>query len=618
MEPTTHRGRAKQLAEDLAWLEDHCRRNAELSVHAAHLRLAAALTRNVIGPKIEGQQAKPLFIAIIGGAGAGKSTVVNFLAGAVVADANPQAGFTRHPTAFLPANLGVSWPSTDGFLGPLQRLSDEKPASVDEDVYQVKRMAPIEGAEPFSDFVIWDCPDMTTWASSNYVSRLMEVVALADVVVYVASDERYNDEVPTQFLHLVIKAGKPVVCCLTKMREADEAALTEHFRREILGKLPASVGDIPAIPVTAIPNLPATVRSDPSGAGAKYRAGLWNPILALCPTAEEARARTVANAVKYLESAGHGLLELARRDLGELEMWRSVVSSGESQFAERYRREYLAGEAFRAFDTTRDQVLGMLELGGPGRAVSSALAVLRMPYKYLRDLAAKTLARPPALNLTELAVCSSAFSGWLDGLQAEALRRAGGHPLWKQLTHGFDAGLKSQGSDLFQQKFRALEVKETDELQRTARAVPEKLASSPALLNGLRVLVVSLDIVVVALIVIFSWPPTWWLLLLIPLGVAFSRQVVEFTAKRAVDVGRNRLKAQREQLFTEQLSGPLAEWLKEWPASGGSGIERLQLILRRVPEAIREIAALAKVKPPVADAPGSQSAIQMNQAPTSG
>ncbi|MEO2091596.1 MAG: GTPase, partial [Gemmataceae bacterium] len=203
MDPHAHRQKVRQLADDLAWLEDHCRKNADLAVHAAHLRLAAALTRNVIGPAADGQPAKPLFAAVIGGAGAGKSTVVNFLVGSVVADANPQAGFTRHPTAFLPAAFGTAWPSHLGFLGPLQRLASEQPASLDQDVYQVKKLDP-KADDPLAEFVVWDCPDMTTWASAGYVSRLMEVVALADVVVYGASDERYNDEVPTQFLHLVI------------------------------------------------------------------------------------------------------------------------------------------------------------------------------------------------------------------------------------------------------------------------------------------------------------------------------------------------------------------------------------------------------------------------------
>src|SRR5712671_4904976 len=120
MESPEHRSAVGRLAEDLQWLEDHCRRQPELAEHAGNLRLASALTRNTIGPFLEGQQAKPLHLAVVGGAGAGKSTVVNFLAGAVVAEANPQAGYTRHPTAYLPAGPAFQWPSFIGFMGPMQ------------------------------------------------------------------------------------------------------------------------------------------------------------------------------------------------------------------------------------------------------------------------------------------------------------------------------------------------------------------------------------------------------------------------------------------------------------------------------------------------------------------
>jgi hypothetical protein len=58
------------------------------------LRLASALVRNTIGPYLERQPPTPLHIVVVGGAGSGKSTVVNFLLGANVAEANPQAGFT--------------------------------------------------------------------------------------------------------------------------------------------------------------------------------------------------------------------------------------------------------------------------------------------------------------------------------------------------------------------------------------------------------------------------------------------------------------------------------------------------------------------------------------------
>ena len=65
------------------------------------------------------------------------------------------------------------------------------------------------------------------------ISQSLSKYSNSDVIVYVASDERYNDEIPTQFLQMLLQAGKPAVVCLTKMREADAQALTEHFQKEV-------------------------------------------------------------------------------------------------------------------------------------------------------------------------------------------------------------------------------------------------------------------------------------------------------------------------------------------------------------------------------------------------
>lgn len=601
MEPHSHRETARQLADDLAWLETHCRAQPELSVHAAHLRLAAALTRNVIGPSANGQPANPLFVAVVGGAGTGKSTVVNFLCGAVVADANPQAGFTRHPTAFVPNAISAPWPSHLGFLGPLQRLGDDKPANLDEDVYQVKRIPTPTGPDAAAEFVVWDCPDMTTWASAGYVTRLMEVVALADVVVYVASDERYNDEVPTQFLHLIVKTGKAVVCCLTKMREADAEPLVDHFKREVLGRLPSSGGDIPPIPVATIPQIPLAARNDPSGAGAKYRLPLLNQLFALCPTPEAARARTLSNALNYLEAAGAGLLEVARRDLNELDAWRGFVAVGKRQFEDRYRAEFLAGEAFRRFDATREQVLHMLEFPGPGRFLSGLFAVLRWPFQFLATAAGKSIARPTAPSLSEQAVCSGAMDDWLNMLQAESLRRTGTHPVWKHLTHSFDAGLRTQARDQFTQCLMAFEKTQTTELDKSARAVPEWLANNPQVLMMMRLLVVGLDLTLLGVFFWVFWFPSWYHFFVLPVVFGLTRLFVEFVVRQLVDAGRQRVRGQREGLLAQHLTGPVSEWLNERPTSGGTSMEKLQLVLRRVPEAIRELAALTR--PPKTETP---------------
>src|SRR5579884_1313509 len=135
MENSGARALISQLADDLGWLEDHCRRHPEQAAQAVQLRLASALVRNCIGPFLDNQPARPLHVAVVGGAGAGKSTVANFLSGAPIAEANPQAGFTRHPIAYTSTNGPLNWTGYVGFLGPLQPLVQSSPSSLDEDVY---------------------------------------------------------------------------------------------------------------------------------------------------------------------------------------------------------------------------------------------------------------------------------------------------------------------------------------------------------------------------------------------------------------------------------------------------------------------------------------------------
>ncbi|HSQ57633.1 MAG TPA: GTPase, partial [Gemmata sp.] len=597
MEPTDHRSAVGQLADDLRWLEDHCRLQPELAVHAGTLRLASALTRNVVGPFLEGQPARPLHIAVVGGAGAGKSTVVNFLAGAVVAETNPQAGYTRHPTAFLPKGSAFEWPSYIGFLGPLARVDSDRPANADEDVYQVRTIdAAVEGENPLKDSVIWDCPDMTTWASLSYVSRLIEVAALADVIVYVASDERYNDEVPTQFFHLLIKAGKAVVVVLTKVREADAATLIDHFRHEILGRLPRLPdGSAPAVPVIAFPQMPESERMDPSGAGARHRVNLLNQVLMLCESENAVRARTVGNAAHYLQTAGEGLLDVARRDLAEFDAWKSTVMSGKIEFEDRYRNEFLSGEQFRRFDRYRDEMMELLELPGAGRALSGFIWLARMPYRWTRNYVAGLMVRPEVSNLSEKIVLTASLAGWLDKLQAEALRRAGTHPVWKQIAVRFDSELAPQARERFNTEFRSFELKETDELDRTGRALVEGLEKNPALLYGLRGGKFAVDLLVIGSVLYFTWPPGWSLLL-IPIGVSATHQVTELSVRGVVENARSRVRNQREDLVANTLTAPLAVWLAQWPATGGSSFEKLQQVLQRVPDAIRQLDERVRAK----------------------
>ena len=585
METPGARALIAQLADDLGWLEEHCRRQPEQSAQAAELRLAGALVRNCIGPFLDGQPPRPLHLAVVGGAGAGKSTVANLLSGTAAAEANPQAGFTRHPVAYTGSNGAGGWSSYLGFLGPLQRLSQPSPANMDADVYQV-RQVPLDsgGFSLLRNFVVWDCPDMTTWAATGYVPRLLEIAGLADVLVYVASDERYNDEVPTQFLHLLLQTGKPVVVCLVKMQEADASALVAHFRQEVLSRLPGG-----AVACLAIPHLTPEQLADPVHQAARYRIPLLNQIAVLGEPPAAARRRAVRWAAGYLVAAQERLLGVARQDLAALQNWRALVQSGQVEFDNRYRREYLASEKFYRFDQSLVRLMELLEVPVFGRVVSSTLWVLRTPYRLVKGLVSKTMTRPDVPAMPELPVLEGALAGWLDLLRKEAARRAPGHPVWAHIDQGFDQGLGELAHERFRQGFRGFQMALGDEVDRTARAIYEELEKSPAKLNALRGGKLAIDAAAVAGAFVTAGAHWGLDFVLVPLYASITHQLVELLGKQYVDTQREQARNRQQSLVGQYLSGPLAEWLAQWPATGGSAYERLHLALRRIPPAVQQL-----------------------------
>ncbi|MGL4551819.1 MAG: GTPase domain-containing protein [Gemmataceae bacterium] len=585
MDTLSTRALTQQLADDLGYLEQHARRSDDAPA-AARLRLAAALVRNAISPALDGQEPAPLHVVVVGGAGAGKSTVSNMLSGSAASEANPQAGFTRHPIAFTGIPGPVGWANHLGFLGPLSRLTVPAPSSVDQDVYQIRRV-PIE-AGTFSlltEWVVWDCPDMTTWAAQSYTSRLIEAAGLADVIVYVASDERYNDEAPTKFLEMLLQSGKPVVCVLVKMREADAPALIDHFRSEVLGKMPAGRGAMPL----AIPYLSPEQLADPVRGAAKYRIPLLNQVMVLGSPAHAARRRTVLGAAGYLVRHQHELLDVGRPEIQAMEAWAGFVRAGQDEFDRRYQREYLATEKFRGFDDALVRLIALLDLPGIGQALSGLLYVVRTPFRLLGGWLSQAISRPDAPGRPEEPVLDEALAGWSAELRKEALRRAGEHPLWAHLSQGFQGGgLDGKLKERFAQAYRDYQASLAVEVDRTARNIYEQLEKNPLALNGLRAAKFGLDVASIGGTILAGGIGLHDIVL-VPLVASITHKLVEFLGQQVVDSEREATRGRQLEIERRHLSGPVAEWLAGWPASGGGPFERLQLALRRLPPAIAQM-----------------------------
>jgi hypothetical protein len=218
----------------------------------------------------------------------------------------------------------------------------------------------------------------------------------------------------------------------------------------------------------------------------------------------------------------------------------------------------------------------------------------------------KAVGRPEVAGPPEQPVLEAALTGWIDLLRKEAVRRASLHPLWAHIDEGFSkGGLGDLVHERFQQGFRGFQLGLVNEVDQTARAIYEDLEKNPVLLNTLRTGKLALDVAAIVGTLVLPVGGVLQHALLIPVAAAVSHQLVELLGKQYVENQRELARQRQQALVGQYISGPLAEWLAQWPVATGSAYERLQLALRRIPDALRQLdaAVAARLEPiPVLEA----------------
>jgi hypothetical protein len=201
----------------------------------------------------------------------------------------------------------------------------------------------------------------------------------------------------------------------------------------------------------------------------------------------------------------------------------------------------------------------------------------------------KALRRAEPPSMPELPIMEDALSGWLDLMRKEAARRADSHPVWAHIDKGFNSGLNEMARERFQQGFRGFQVGLVNEVDQTARAIYQELEKNPIALNTLRGTKFALEVGAITGAVL-TCGQNWVLdIILVPLAASITHQLVELLGKSYVDNLREQARSRQQALVTRHISGPMAEWLSQWPATGGSTYERLQLALKRIPAAIGQM-----------------------------
>ncbi len=448
-------------------------------------------------------------VAVFGGNNVGKSTIVNILAGAQIAGVSPEGGHTRHLQAFVQSGGPLAGENPFALLGfspvSVDALNDDR-----SDTYAV---TPITSALLMKNITLWDTPDCDSTGALHYLGAVVEAVALADLVLYVTTVEKYAVADLVEWLLLLHSAGIPLLECLNKTPRKDRAAVIARQRDTILPTLAERLGlAMPDPPIVALRYLVEGTESD-----------LWGPDH---PEASELRERVHAMlAMNRRREAGLAALDFVRRQLPallepvvlEIEAksgWRRAVDHALHDFIGAYERNYLVSDrVIEPFTRLNLELLQLLDPDIPH--LKQAIQIVRRVVRWQNTLviaAARQLSRiarqvsapgesAEAPAPPELAAYADAHLQLLNtlGRRIEAERaHARHHPFWDIAGEEWQAGIGAL-SEAFAARIRQ-HMDDTDRaIKDAARDIFDELRKQPALLALLRGARIAADVGGIAL-----------------------------------------------------------------------------------------------------------------------
>jgi len=190
--------------------------------------------RDYILPRLSRLDA-PLLVVVGGSTGAGKSTLVNSLVGQKVSEPGVLRPTTRSPVLVLNPE-DEPWFSTDRILPGMARTTGDGPGGTG-----LRLVA--DGTVPLG-LALLDAPDIDSVVTEN---RHMadQLLAAADLWLFVTSAARYADAVPWGFLRMAVERTVAVALVLDRVAPAAIDEISAHLRQMLaeqgLGHAPVFV-----------------------------------------------------------------------------------------------------------------------------------------------------------------------------------------------------------------------------------------------------------------------------------------------------------------------------------------------------------------------------------------
>jgi len=316
----------------------------------------------------------PPQLVVMGPTQSGKSSVVNLLLGKLVAEASPLAGHTRFAHGFTGTRLtSEAELCLESVLPDWQRV--DSVSSGEGKLYSVVH-ASLESSFTQRDILVWDTPDFDSVGSRNYRDTVPEICALADAVLLVVSREKYADRSVWRLLRLVSPLGIPLMICLNKTVQREQAALLASLESRL---------QLESIAPAGIICLPYVERAEEELADTSAAAELRNRVDDFLQASVTERSGQLL--ISYLDRHWRQWTVPLRRELAAVDHWRQEVEAGIEEAVAGYQSECLNKPHYSyALQLAILRLLELLEIPGIAATLTKVRSVLTWPARRLQTL----------------------------------------------------------------------------------------------------------------------------------------------------------------------------------------------------------------------------------------
>lgn len=445
-----------------------------LSQHGVELTLAEALFRYQVAPR----GGRPVQLAVLGPTQTGKSTLVNLLLGQDLAQPSPLAGFTVHAHGFACGVGGGEWESA--LLPGWTRVES---GALDRATLGAFNLTELPGPCPIGPVVVWDTPDFDSLAAQDYQKSVLEVAALADVVLMALSKEKYADRSAWRMLHLLAPLRRPTIVCLNKLTPDSWEAVQSAMR----SRLEEAGGALSQTPVVPLPQRAGGLLD------AEDARALREVAREACEGVDSSTARLGVR--EFVHAHWEEWTAPLKAEHDAADRWQAEVAKALDDLLADYRRDFLDHpQRFDTFRRAMVSLLDLLELPGLGGALGAARQVVTWPARRLLSAVRswrqqRTNGDTPRGLGSEEQTLNDGIERLLTRLSREAARAADqareGAAVWRGISRRLDEerGVLKQSFRLAAQRSQA---EFEPQVQAAADDLYEALRERPALLNGLR------------------------------------------------------------------------------------------------------------------------------------